>query len=35
MDDDERTALAALPAVFTVWRGAGEEYKAGMSWTLD
>ena len=35
MDYDERTALAALPGEFTVWRGASPEYKVGMSWTLD
>jgi hypothetical protein len=35
MTDDERGALAALPPVLTVYRGAYWFNKRGLSWTLD
>jgi hypothetical protein len=36
MDEEERAALAALPDLITVWRGAGHPGAAeGLSWTLN
>jgi len=35
MDDEELTALAALPETLTVYRGCGPLNRKGASWTLD
>jgi hypothetical protein len=35
MTDEERSALAALPATLTIYRGCYRCNRAGLSWTLD
>lgn len=35
MDDDEREEYATLPDRLTIYRGCGQQNKAGFSWTLE